>query len=70
MAALFHGKSSWKKRRPKPCPFYVWRLPVVFASRTRTTSDAAFRHHNPFFAGDVQALIAGMEENGRQNPTN
>ena len=27
-----------------------------------------FRHHNPFFAGDAQALMAGMEENARQNP--
>ena len=29
-----------------------------------------FRHHNPFFAGDAQALMAGMEENARQNPDN
>ena len=29
---------------------------------------AGFRHHNPFFAGDAQALMAGMEENARQNP--
>ena len=28
----------------------------------------AFRHHNPFFAGDAQALMTGMEENARQNP--
>lgn len=27
-----------------------------------------FRHHNPFFAGDAQALMAGIEENARQNP--
>jgi len=27
-----------------------------------------FRHHNPFFAGNAQALMAGMEENARQNP--
>jgi predicted SnoaL-like aldol condensation-catalyzing enzyme len=27
-----------------------------------------FRHHNPFFAGDAQALMTGMEENARQNP--
>lgn len=27
-----------------------------------------FRHHNPFFAGTAEALIAGMEENARQNP--
>ena len=27
-----------------------------------------FRHHNPFFVGDAQALMAGMEENARQNP--
>jgi predicted SnoaL-like aldol condensation-catalyzing enzyme len=30
---------------------------------------AAFRHHNPFFTGDAGALMAGMEENARQNPT-
>ena len=27
-----------------------------------------FLHHNPFFAGNAEALIAGMEENARQNP--
>src|SRR5262245_12373377 len=27
-----------------------------------------FRHHNPFLAGDAEALMAGMEENARQNP--
>ncbi len=27
-----------------------------------------FRHHNPFFAGDANALMTGMEENARQNP--
>lgn len=27
-----------------------------------------FRHHNPHFAGDAEALMAGMEENARQNP--
>jgi predicted SnoaL-like aldol condensation-catalyzing enzyme len=27
-----------------------------------------FRHHNPYFAGDAQSLMKGMEENARQNP--
>jgi predicted SnoaL-like aldol condensation-catalyzing enzyme len=27
-----------------------------------------FRHHNPFFEGSAQALMAGMEENARQYP--
>ena len=27
-----------------------------------------FRHHNPFFEGSVESLMAGMEENARQNP--
>jgi predicted SnoaL-like aldol condensation-catalyzing enzyme len=27
-----------------------------------------FRHHNPFFAADVQALMAAMEANARENP--
>lgn len=27
-----------------------------------------FRHHNPFFAGDAQSLMIGMEENARENP--
>src|SRR5688500_10983457 len=27
-----------------------------------------FSHHNPFFAGNAEALIAGMEENARRNP--
>jgi predicted SnoaL-like aldol condensation-catalyzing enzyme len=29
---------------------------------------ASFRHHNPYFAGDAQSLMTGMEENARQNP--
>jgi predicted SnoaL-like aldol condensation-catalyzing enzyme len=29
---------------------------------------AGFRHHNPFFEGSAQVLMAGMEENARQNP--
>lgn len=28
-----------------------------------------FRHHNPYFAGSAEALIAAMEENARQNPS-
>jgi hypothetical protein len=27
-----------------------------------------FRHYNSFFAGTAEALMAGMEENARQNP--
>ena len=30
---------------------------------------AGFRHHNPFFEGSAEALIAGMEENAHQNPS-
>ena len=29
---------------------------------------AGFRHHNPFFEGSAETLMAGMEENARQNP--
>ena len=31
--------------------------------------DARFRHHNPFFEGSAEALMAAMEENARQNPS-
>jgi len=27
-----------------------------------------FRHHNPWFRGDAQSLMAGMLENARQHP--
>jgi predicted SnoaL-like aldol condensation-catalyzing enzyme len=30
---------------------------------------AGFRHHNPFFEGSAETLLAGMEENARQNPS-
>jgi predicted SnoaL-like aldol condensation-catalyzing enzyme len=30
---------------------------------------AGFRHHNPFFEGSAESLLAGMEENARQNPS-
>ncbi len=29
---------------------------------------SGFRHHNPYFEGSAEALMAGMEENTRQNP--
>ena len=29
---------------------------------------AGFRHHNPFFEGTAQALMAGMQMNALQNP--
>ena len=29
---------------------------------------AGFRHHNPFFEGSAQTLMAAMEENALQNP--
>jgi predicted SnoaL-like aldol condensation-catalyzing enzyme len=29
---------------------------------------AEFKHHNPFFEGSAKSLMAGMEENARQNP--
>lgn len=27
-----------------------------------------FRHHNPFFEGSAESLMAGMDENARQSP--
>jgi len=30
---------------------------------------SGFRHHNPFFEGSAKGLMAGMEENARQNPS-
>jgi predicted SnoaL-like aldol condensation-catalyzing enzyme len=27
-----------------------------------------FRHHNPWFRGDAQSLLAAMDENARENP--
>jgi len=27
-----------------------------------------FRHHNPYFQGDAQSLMAAMEENAQKNP--
>jgi predicted SnoaL-like aldol condensation-catalyzing enzyme len=27
-----------------------------------------FKHHNPYFEGSAQALMAAMDENARQNP--
>ena len=30
--------------------------------------DKTFKHHNPYFAGTAEALMAGMDENARQNP--
>ena len=30
--------------------------------------DSNFRHHNPYFPGNAEALMAAMEENSIQNP--
>lgn len=27
-----------------------------------------FRHHNPYFRGDAESLMKGMEENAREHP--
>ncbi len=28
-----------------------------------------FKHHNPYFRGDAESLMIGMEENAAKNPT-
>lgn len=47
-------------------------LRLAASGRVREAFDthvaAGFRHHNPFFAGDTQGLMAGMDENARQFP--
>jgi predicted SnoaL-like aldol condensation-catalyzing enzyme len=47
-------------------------LQLATSGRVRDAFDKhvakGFRHHNPFFLGDAEALIGAMEENARQNP--
>ena len=47
-------------------------LQLVAAGRVRDAYAKhvgdGFRHHNPFFAGDADALMKGMEENARKHP--
>jgi predicted SnoaL-like aldol condensation-catalyzing enzyme len=47
-------------------------LRMVAAGRVReayaTFVDTGFRHHNPFFRGDAQSLMAAMGENAAANP--
>lgn len=47
-------------------------LRLAAAGRVREAHEkyigAGFRHHNPYFPGDADALLRGMEENARQNP--
>jgi predicted SnoaL-like aldol condensation-catalyzing enzyme len=47
-------------------------LTLVASGRVREAYENyvanGFRHHNPFFAGDAQALMEGMEDNARQFP--
>jgi predicted SnoaL-like aldol condensation-catalyzing enzyme len=35
----------------------------------RAHAGPGFRHHNPFFHGDAESLMAAMEENAAQNPS-
>jgi hypothetical protein len=37
-------------------------------ARTISAMGKAFKHHNPYFAATAEALMAGMDENARQNP--
>ena len=30
--------------------------------------DSDFKHHNPFYEGSTESIMAGMQENARQNP--
>jgi predicted SnoaL-like aldol condensation-catalyzing enzyme len=47
-------------------------LQLAAAGRAREAfskhAGSGFRHHNPYFAGDAQSLMTGMDENARQNP--
>ena len=47
-------------------------LRLVAAGRVREANDqyigAGFRHHNPYFPGDADALLQGMADNAQQNP--
>jgi predicted SnoaL-like aldol condensation-catalyzing enzyme len=47
-------------------------LKEVASGRVREAYDRyagrSFRHHNPFFAGDAEALMKAQEENARQYP--
>jgi predicted SnoaL-like aldol condensation-catalyzing enzyme len=47
-------------------------LQLVASGRVREAYarhvSSGFRHHNPYFAAGADALMAGMEENARQNP--
>jgi predicted SnoaL-like aldol condensation-catalyzing enzyme len=40
------------------------RVREAYTNHLSTT----FRHHNPFFAAETKALMAGMEENAWQHP--
>ena len=46
-------------------------LELVVARRVREAFarhvGAGFRHHNPYFAGDAESLMAAMEANGEAN---
>lgn len=50
----------------------VWFLKMAATGNVREAYSkyvgAGFRHHNPFFEGSAESLMAGMEENARQNP--
>jgi len=62
------AKSAVTSRKGAPVKF----LMLASAGHVREAYDACvapgFRHHNPYFAGDAEALAAAMAENAAQNP--
>ena len=67
LAVFFHGDRHGHKKEVA-----VSFLQLAAAGRAREAfskhAGSGFRHHNPYFAGDAQALMTGMDENARQNP--
>ena len=63
---------SWRSVMATKKDIAVSFLQLAAAGRAREAfskhAGSGFRHHNPYFAGDAQALMTGMDENARQNP--
>jgi predicted SnoaL-like aldol condensation-catalyzing enzyme len=63
-----HGRALTGARKKAAIEFLRLSASGQVRKAYRSYVGPGFRHHNPYFRGDAETLIAAMEENAAQNP--
>lgn len=63
-----HGRALTGARKKAAIEFLRLASSGKVREAYRAYVGPGFRHHNPFFPGDAETLMAAMEDNAAQNP--